>query len=110
MIPPSNDHAKNPAERTSLPDFKKKDKEPKPKETLQCNACGRTGHNHTKCNFVAGKHPDINPDFKIKFSDSVKEKAWAKQCEEGKHPKHTVSGFHKLDGTEFVFPNEFKRS
>ena len=79
LIPPSSDQARKLAERTNMPEFKKRDKEPKSKETLQCNACGRTGHNHTKCNFVAAKHPDINPDFKLKFNEFSKGKAWIKQ-------------------------------
>ena len=49
-------------------------KGPKPaatgKEPTVCNACGRTGHMHAKCNFVRAKHPDINPDPTIPFAVS----------------------------------------
>ena len=54
-------------------------KGPKPaatgKEPTVCNACGRTGHVHAKCNFVRGKSPDINPDPKIPFAASKEGKA-----------------------------------
>ena len=84
-----------------------KSKGPKPaatgKEPTVCNAWGRTGHVHAKCNFVRAKHPDINPDPKIPFAAAEKGKAWIKRCSDGKQEKPTVSPTHLLEEKEFKF-------